>query len=53
MMITAVIPAHNEERTIWDVVKGTKEHADEVIVVDDGSIDAAPHRSYENWISAG
>jgi len=39
-MITAVIPAHNEERTIYDVVKGARQHADEVIVVDDGSTDA-------------
>lgn len=40
-MITAVIPAHNEEMTIYDVVKGARQHADEVIVVDDGSIDAS------------
>ena len=39
-MITAVIPAHNEERTIYEVVKGARQHADEVIVVDDGSTDA-------------
>jgi len=39
-MITVVIPAHNEERTIYEVIQGARQHADEVIVVDDGSIDA-------------
>ena len=38
--ISVVIPAHNEERMIYDVVKGAREYADEVIVVDDGSVDA-------------
>ena len=39
MRITVVIPALNEERTVGDVVRGALRHADEVIVVDDGSID--------------
>jgi len=33
------IPAHNEERAIGDVVAGAVQHADEVLVVDDGSDD--------------
>ena len=39
MRITVVIPALNEERTVGDVVRGALRHADEVIVVDDGSTD--------------
>lgn len=37
--IIAVIPAYNEESTIADIVKRTKEYVDEVIVVNDGSTD--------------
>ena len=37
--IFAVIPAYNEEKHIYDVVKKTKNYADSVIVVDDGSRD--------------
>jgi len=37
--IIAVIPAHNEEKYIFDVVKETKKYADQVIVVDDASCD--------------
>ena len=37
--IFAVIPAYNEEKRIYDVVKKTKNYADRVIVVDDGSKD--------------
>ncbi len=33
------IPAYNEERTIGDVVKNSLNHADKVIVCDDGSTD--------------
>jgi len=39
MKIIVVIPAYNEERTIKSVIKEVKEHSDEIIVVDDGSID--------------
>ena len=39
MKTIAVIPAHNEEKTIFDVVERTKKFVDEVIVVDDGSTD--------------
>jgi len=35
----AIIPAHNEQKHINSVVKGTKKYVDEVIVVDDGSKD--------------
>jgi glycosyltransferase involved in cell wall biosynthesis len=38
--IVAVIPAYNEERFIGSVVLKTRQYADAVIVVDDGSIDA-------------
>jgi glycosyltransferase involved in cell wall biosynthesis len=38
--IIAVIPAYNEERFIGSVVLKTRQYADAVIVVDDGSIDA-------------
>jgi glycosyltransferase involved in cell wall biosynthesis len=39
-MITAVIPAFNEEKTVSQVVEGARRHVAEVIVVDDGSEDA-------------
>lgn len=38
-MITAVIPAYNEEKTIAQVVEGARKHVAEVLVVDDGSQD--------------
>ena len=37
--IFAVIPAHNEEKHIYEVVKKTKKYVDKVVVVDDGSKD--------------
>lgn len=37
--VIAGIPAYNEETSIGSVVLGAKEHADEVVVVDDGSVD--------------
>ncbi len=39
MKIIAVIPAYNEETTIAEVLKGTRDFVDEVVVVDDGSTD--------------
>ena len=39
-MVAVVIPAYNEERFIGSVVLRTREYADAVIVVDDGSTDA-------------
>ena len=40
-MISVIIPAYNEEKTILDVIKAVKETdiVDEVIVIDDGSED--------------
>jgi len=42
-MITAIIPAYNEEKTIGSVVLGAREHVSRVIVVDDGSADQTAH----------
>jgi glycosyltransferase involved in cell wall biosynthesis len=38
--IVAVIPAYNEAETIGPVIEGTRDHVDEVVIVDDGSSDA-------------
>jgi len=37
--ITAILPAYNEEVSIGSVVLRTRQYADRVIVVDDGSSD--------------
>lgn len=37
--IAAVIPAYNEEKHIADVVRRTRQKLDDVLVVDDGSVD--------------
>ena len=37
--ITALLPAYNEEVSIGSVVLRTKQYADQVIVIDDGSSD--------------
>ncbi len=39
MKTVAIIPAYNEERTIQSVVRSVLSQVDEVIVVDDGSVD--------------
>ncbi|HLC89736.1 MAG TPA: glycosyltransferase, partial [Patescibacteria group bacterium] len=39
MKIIAVVPAYNEEKTIFKVVSELKENVKEVIAVDDGSND--------------
>lgn len=39
MAVLAIIPAYQEAETIGPVVDGTREHVDEVVVVDDGSTD--------------
>jgi len=39
MKILAAIPCYNEEATIGSVVLKAKRHVDEVLVIDDGSID--------------
>lgn len=38
-MLVAIIPALNEEDSIGSVLEGVKKYVDEIIVVDDGSID--------------
>jgi glycosyltransferase involved in cell wall biosynthesis len=38
-MITALIPAYNEEKTIGRVIQNTKQFVQSVVVVDDGSSD--------------
>ena len=42
-MIIAIMPAHNEEKCIKEIVTRTKRYVDRIIVVDDASID----RTYE------
>ena len=56
----AIIPCYNEETTIGSVIKKTKTHVDEVLVIDDGSIDrtskiarAAGARVISNKINKG
>jgi polyprenyl-phospho-N-acetylgalactosaminyl synthase len=39
LKISAVIPAYNEESTVGEIVRGCKRYCDEIIVVDDASID--------------
>lgn len=38
-MLSVVIPAYNEAKMIAEIVEGSLRYADEVVVVDDGSID--------------
>lgn len=40
MKVITVIPAFNEEKTIYQVVSEVKKYVDEVIVIDDGSTDS-------------
>ena len=40
MKTAAIIPAYNEEKNIVDVIMRTRDYVDEIIVVDDGSIDS-------------
>jgi len=37
--IISIIPAFNEHATIFDVVHGARKYSDQVLVIDDGSID--------------
>ncbi len=39
MKTIAIIPAYNEESTIGDVIKGTSQFVDEILVINDGSTD--------------
>ncbi len=48
-IITAVIPAFNEAKTVAEVVAGARRHVAEVLVIDDGSDDETAERA----ISAG
>jgi glycosyltransferase involved in cell wall biosynthesis len=45
--VAAVIPAYNEEKHIGDVVRRTRQQLDDVLVVDDGSVDATAERARE------
>jgi len=49
MKVVCVIPAFNEEKTIREVIEKAMLHINEVIVVDDGSVD----KTYEEAISTG
>ncbi len=44
-MITAVIPAFNEEERIENVLEETSEYVDEIIVIDDNSTDGTAERA--------
>lgn len=48
MKTVAIIPAYNEALHIAKVIEGTKQYVDEVIVVDDGSVDT----TFENSSNA-
>jgi glycosyltransferase involved in cell wall biosynthesis len=48
MIIIAVIPVFNEEKTIGMVVRETKKYADKVIVLDDGSKDNSASEAGKN-----
>ena len=43
--LCCIIPAFNEEKRIAEVVRGVREHIADVIVVDDGSVDATAERA--------
>lgn len=45
MRTVVVIPAHNEERTVGDVVQRVREIVPHVLVIDDGSTDATGDRA--------
>lgn len=45
--VLVAIPTYNEDQTIAEVVRGSLAHADEVLVVDDGSEDATVERARE------
>ncbi|MGI0010296.1 MAG: glycosyltransferase family 2 protein [Nitrosopumilaceae archaeon] len=45
MLKVACIPAYNEERTIYDVIKRTLNYVDKVIVCDDGSNDKTSQKA--------
>ena len=45
--LAAVIPAYNEEKYIADVARRTRQQLDNVLVVDDGSVDKTADRARE------
>ena len=47
MLKVACIPAYDEERTIYDVIKSSMKHVDKVIVCDDGSDDNTSTKAKE------
>jgi glycosyltransferase involved in cell wall biosynthesis len=49
ILITAIIPAYNEQDRISDTIKSVSNYVDEVIVIDDGSQD----QTYEKARKAG
>ncbi|MFC1990331.1 glycosyltransferase, partial [Chloroflexota bacterium] len=46
-MLTVVIPARNEEGTIYALCQSARQYVEEVIVVDDGSDDATSQAASE------
>jgi glycosyltransferase involved in cell wall biosynthesis len=44
----AVLPAYNEAETIGPIIEGTREHVDEIVVVDDGSSDGTAEIAREH-----
>jgi len=49
LRLTVIIPAFNEERTIGEIVRRAKKYTDDVLVIDDGSLD----RTAENALRSG
>jgi len=47
MEVIAIIPAYNEEKTIAQVVEGTKNYIKDVLVIDDASTDNTPTEAYK------
>lgn len=45
LKVTVILPALNEEKTIGEIVRRAKQYADQVIVVDDGSIDKTAEKA--------
>jgi glycosyltransferase involved in cell wall biosynthesis len=45
MKLIAIVPAYNEEKTVGSVITDVRKFVDEVIVIDDGSIDATGERA--------
>lgn len=50
MKRVAIVPAHNEQSTIADVLESTNPYVDLIIVIDDGSTDASSDR-IAHWVT--